>query len=118
MCPRKHIRKVACQLYLTGFCPLGPECPRGQLSIRLLSRSDLLLNIFSPNPNIPSPNAYGPPLPPSAKDLGPPPPGYGRYVDLERGNGVGPPGSNSTMSGPPRRNLDEVLCFKVSPLML
>jgi hypothetical protein len=29
-CPRKHVRKVACQLYLTGFCPLGPECSRGQ----------------------------------------------------------------------------------------
>lgn len=29
-CPRKHVRKVACQLFLTGFCPMGPECPRGQ----------------------------------------------------------------------------------------
>jgi len=29
-CPRKHIRRVACQLYLTGFCPLGPDCTRGQ----------------------------------------------------------------------------------------
>lgn len=29
-CPRKHVRRVACQLYLTGFCPLGPDCPRGQ----------------------------------------------------------------------------------------
>ena len=88
------------------------------MSIRCFPRSDPLLNIFSPNPNIPSPNAYGPPLPPSAKDLGPPPPGYGRYVDSERGNGAGPPGSNSTTSGQPRRNLDEVLCFKVSPAIL
>ena len=29
-CPRKHVRRVACKLYLTGFCPMGPECPRGQ----------------------------------------------------------------------------------------
>jgi len=96
LCPRKHIRKVACQSYLTGFCPSGSECPRGH-----------------PNPNIPPPKAYEPSEPPSAKDLGPPPPGYGRYVDHERGNTV--PAQNSsinTMTGPLRRNLDEVLCFK------
>lgn len=29
-CPRKHVRRVACQLYLTGLCPLGPDCTRGQ----------------------------------------------------------------------------------------
>lgn len=29
-CPRKHVRRVACQLYLTGFCPSGPDCTRGQ----------------------------------------------------------------------------------------
>jgi cleavage and polyadenylation specificity factor subunit 4 len=29
-CPRKHVRRVACQLYLTGYCPLGPDCPKGQ----------------------------------------------------------------------------------------
>ena len=84
----------------------------------MFPRSDPLVNVFSPNPSIPSPKAYGPALPPSAKDLGPPPPGYGRYVDFERGNGAGPLGSNGTMSGPPRRNLDEVLCFKVSPAIL
>ncbi|KAF8974016.1 hypothetical protein BDZ97DRAFT_1647887 [Flammula alnicola] len=97
-CPRKHIRKVACQAYLTGFCPLGLECPRGH-----------------PKPNLPPPKAYDPPSPPSAKDLGPPPPGYGRYADFDRGPGGGPVGSggpNSTLTGPPRRNLDEVLCFK------
>ncbi|KAF9569663.1 hypothetical protein CPC08DRAFT_677288 [Agrocybe pediades] len=97
-CPRKHVRKVACQLYLTGFCPLGPECSRGH-----------------PKPNIPPPSAYDPPAPPSAKDLGPPPPGYGRYADFERSSG-GPAGiqggPGNLMMGPPRRNLDEVLCFK------
>ena len=83
-----------------------------------MPRFEPLLNSFSPNPSIPSPTAYDPPSPPSAKDLGPPPPGYGRYVDMERGNGAGHPGANSTMSGPPRRNLDEVLCFKVSRAIL
>jgi len=29
-CPRKHVRRVICQNYLTGFCPMGPECDFGQ----------------------------------------------------------------------------------------
>ncbi|KAF8237759.1 hypothetical protein L208DRAFT_1388677 [Tricholoma matsutake] len=95
-CPRKHVRKVACQLYLTGFCPLGHECPRGH-----------------PKPGLPPPKAYDPPSPPSNRDLGPPPPGYGRYMETDRNfpNGAGISGNGT--SGPPRRNLDDVLCFKV-----
>ncbi|KAG6875152.1 hypothetical protein C0992_004963, partial [Termitomyces sp. T32_za158] len=97
-CPRKHVRKVACQLYLTGMCPIGPDCPRGH-----------------PKPGIPPPQAYDPPSPPSSRELGPPPPGYGRYAEFDRGfgNGTMPPAGAS--NGPPgslRRNLDEVLCFK------
>lgn len=71
--------------------------------------------MYSPKPNIPPPKAYDPPSPPSAKDLGPPPPGYGRYADFERGLGGGPTtgGTGAALVGPPRRNLDEVLCFKV-----
>ncbi|KAG0708960.1 hypothetical protein DFH29DRAFT_889887 [Suillus ampliporus] len=97
-CPRKHVRRVACQLYLTGLCPLGPDCPRGH-----------------PKPNLPPPRSYEPPSPPSNRDLGPPPPGYGRYADFDRGT-MGPQvmshsgGPNG--GGPPRRNLDDVLCFK------
>ncbi|PPQ70773.1 hypothetical protein CVT24_001060 [Panaeolus cyanescens] len=103
-CPRKHIRKVACQNFLTGFCPLGPDCPRGH-----------------PKPNIPPLKAYDPPSPPSAKDLGPPPPGYGRYSDVDRISGNAPSGftgPSAQMSGPPRRNWDDVLCFKVGMLYL
>jgi cleavage and polyadenylation specificity factor subunit 4 len=76
----------------------------------------IMIPFFSPKPNVPPPKAYDPPSPPSAKDLGPPPPGYGRYTDLDRGLGGGPPGGGSggTLTGPPRRNLDEVLCFKVN----
>lgn len=76
----------------------------------------LLTNVVSPKPNMPPAKAYDPPSPPSAKDLGPPPPGYGRYADFDRGLGGGPPGQTglgNSMTGPPRRNLDEVLCFKV-----
>ena len=119
MCPRKHIRKVSCQLFLTGFCPLGPECPRGQWVLFLPFISPLPTLYDSPKPNVPPAKAYDPPEPPSAKDLGPPPPGYGRYVDYERGGGGGggggPTAPNGQMNVPggPRRNLDEVLCFKV-----
>ncbi|KAI6137416.1 hypothetical protein F5141DRAFT_1041174 [Pisolithus sp. B1] len=100
MCPRKHVRRVACQLYLSGFCPLGPECPRGH-----------------PKPSLPHPSAYDTPLPSANRDLGPPPPGYGRYADYDRSNGGGA-GSAGTGSGGvavpsgPRRNLDDVMCFK------
>ena len=69
----------------------------------------------SPKPNIPPPSAYDPPPPPSPRDLGPPPPGYGRYADFDHGTGSGmQPGGGQ----PPRRNLDEVMCFKVrTPLV-
>jgi len=67
----------------------------------------------SPKPNIPPPSAYDPLPPPSPRDLGPPPPGYGRYADFDHG-----PGSGIQSGGgqPPRRNLDEVMCFKVKRL--
>ncbi|KAH7344614.1 hypothetical protein B0J17DRAFT_591462 [Rhizoctonia solani] len=97
-CPRKHVRRVACQLYLSGFCPDGPECKRGH-----------------PKPGIPPPEAYRPPSPPSQRDLGPPPPGWGRFN--EHGPGPTGPGGGFVVgqNNPgfvPRRNLDEVLCFK------
>ncbi|KAJ3890300.1 hypothetical protein GG344DRAFT_88979 [Lentinula edodes] len=96
-CPRKHVRRVACQLYLNGFCPLGPECPKGH-----------------PKPGLPKPEAYqAPPL--SMRDLGPPPPGYGRYADFDR-SFTNAPATQHAAAGAngnaPRRNLDEVLCFK------
>jgi len=92
-CPRKHIRRVACQLYLTGFCPFGPECNRGH-----------------PKPGLPPAKAYEPPELPSSRELGPPPPGFGRYAEFDRmlGNGQ-TPGPGVTVV---RRNLDDVLCFK------
>ena len=71
---------------------------------------------ISPKPDIPSPKEYNPPSPPSPKELGPPPPGYGRYADFDRGPGAMPIQSNHGQPGNyngPRRNLDEVLCFKV-----
>lgn len=69
--------------------------------------------IRSPKPTLPPPKAYEPPSPPSQRDLGPPPPGYGRYADFDRGFGGGPGGPGGPGAPPgPRRNLDEVLCFK------
>jgi len=66
----------------------------------------------SPKPSLPPPKAYEPPEPPSQRELGPPPPGYGRYADFDRGAAAGGPSHGPGPTGP-RRNLDEVLCFKV-----
>ncbi|KAJ1311064.1 hypothetical protein OPQ81_009568 [Rhizoctonia solani] len=97
-CPRKHVRRVACQLYLSGFCPDGPECKRGH-----------------PKPGIPPPEAYRPPSPPSQRDLGPPPPGWGRFNEhgvAANGPGAGFVVGQNNPGFVPRRNLDDVLCFK------
>lgn len=73
----------------------------------------------SPKPGIPPPKAYEQPDPPSVRDLGPPPPGYGRYADFDRGNGGNfpgphPPGLGGSGGPPgPRRNLEDVVCYKV-----
>jgi len=89
-CRRKHVRRVACQNYLTGFCPLGNSCPKAHLKMMLPTEAD-----------------YRTPSPPPQRELGPPPPGHGRFVDYGRGAGRGVDGGL-----PLRRNLDEVLCFK------
>jgi len=86
-CPRKHVRRVICQLYLNGFCPAGSSCPRGH-----------------PKPTLPPPSAYEPP-PDAQRELGPPPSNFGRFD------------SNQPFHRPdgtfvPRRNLDDVMCFK------
>jgi cleavage and polyadenylation specificity factor subunit 4 len=80
------------------------------LSPRLLFVN--LSNATSPKPNLPPAKAYEPPPPPSPRDLGPPPPGYGRYADFDRGTSAGPTSGGVQA---PRRNLDDVLCFKVRP---
>ena len=51
------------------------------------------------------------------RELGPPPPGYGRYADFD-GNGPWPgnrpPGGGGSGGPPgPRRNIEDVVCFKV-----
>lgn len=68
--------------------------------------------IHSLKPSLPPPKAYDPPEPPSQRELGPPPPGYGRYADFDRG-AVGGGQSHGPGQPGPRRNLEEVLCFKV-----
>lgn len=70
----------------------------------------------SPKPTLPTAKDYEPPAPASQRDLGPPPPGYGRFNDFERAgpNGPSPGFAGNNFQGTSRRNLDEVLCFKVS----
>jgi hypothetical protein len=89
-------------------------------AVSSISISDLykvLLACDSPKPELPPATAYEPLAPPSNRDLGPPPPGYGRYADFDgafRGGGPGGVGRGGPSEGGPRRNLEEVLCFKVS----
>jgi cleavage and polyadenylation specificity factor subunit 4 len=71
-----------------------------------------VLTLRSPKPSLPPAKAYEPPEPLSQRELGPPPPGYGRYADFDRGAAGGGPSHGPGQPGP-RRNLDEVLCFKV-----
>ena len=66
---------------------------------------------------MPLPKDYEPPAAPSQKDLGPPPPGYGRYAEFDRISGAQSAQPNYAVqtgfTGGVRRNLDDVLCFKV-----
>ena len=55
----------------------------------LLTTVHLLTTQDSPKLNIPPASAYDPPPLPSLRDLGPPPPGYGRYADFDHGPGSG-----------------------------
>lgn len=73
-----------------------------------------ILPIYSPKPDLPSTKAYDPPEPLASRDLGPPPPGYGRYPDFDRSftGSSGAAFANAVNGAAPRRNLDEVLCFK------
>ena len=59
---------------------------------------------------LPTEDDYRAPSPPPQRELGPPP-GHGRFVDYGRGSGRGVDGGL-----PLRRNLDDVLCFKVGSL--
>ena len=88
-------------------------------------------NLLSPKVALPTEEDYRPASPPAQRELGPPPPGYGRYAEyggsgrgLEMpnggsgsgggmGRGAGSAGAGQFGDGAPRRNLDEVLCFKV-----
>lgn len=74
----------------------------------------------SPKPGLPPPKAYDPPSPPATRDLGPPPPGYGRYADFDRNyqaSGGTLTGANTSVQGTfIKRNYDDVLCFKVKHL--
>ena len=71
----------------------------------------------SPKPGLPPPEAYEPPPPPTHRELGPPPPGYGRYADFGGGagsnTGMGPGGGGTSGPPGPRRNIEDVVCFKV-----
>jgi hypothetical protein len=68
----------------------------------------------SSKPNLPTPQEYEVPEVPN-RELGPPPPGYGRYADASMDR---PAVGQNNFSGAPaggfiRRNLDDVTCFKV-----
>lgn len=118
---RSHMSSKArptCSLpiILDRLLPIRPRVsPRTVSALSSFLRPIIIA--FSPKPSVPLPRAYEPPSPPSNRDLGPPPPGYGRYADYDRGTLGGPAASQGNVmvgSNGPRRNLDDVLCFKVS----
>ena len=86
---------------------------RSDLSTRTVSESFLILftrysSIHSPKPTLPPASAYEP-TPDAQRELGPPPPNFGRFGDFNQ-----PMHRPDGSSFVPRRNLDEVMCFKVS----
>ncbi|EJU04560.1 hypothetical protein DACRYDRAFT_62698, partial [Dacryopinax primogenitus] len=102
-CERKHARRVPCQNYLSGFCPLGKECA-----------------LAHPKWELPTKEEYESQQP---RELGPPPPGFGRFGMGESGGGYGGGGYGGGGGGRgadagaggrtfERRNLDDVVCFK------
>jgi len=112
-CPRKHSRRVACQLFMSGFCPRGPEC-----------------TLAHPKWALPTKEDYEPEQ--QQRELGPPPPGFGRFgapgggeggygggggggygggYNAGGGRGAGADGGAGGRNFE-RRNLDEVTCFK------
>ncbi|KAI8981276.1 hypothetical protein BD414DRAFT_516202 [Trametes punicea] len=109
-----------------GYCSAGDECLYAHPKERRIECPDYnrgFCKLGAPKPGIPPPQAYEPPEPLSVRDLGPPPPGYGRYADFDRagaggGGGSFPgahaPGLGGSGGGPPgpRRNLDDVVCYK------
>ncbi|KAG6333658.1 hypothetical protein ID866_5428 [Astraeus odoratus] len=104
----------------TTYHPFFAELPATKTAPHTSTRTRTSCNGMQalaacPKPSLPPPNAYEPPSPLANRDLGPPPPGYGRYADYDRLNGgSGPPGPPGSASAPlgPRRNLDDVMCFK------
>ena len=101
---------------LQGFAPWGPIALVASKWYICFKNSVALIPspTSSPKPNLPTPEEYEPPSPPSQRDLGPPPPGYGRYADFDRGfNSSSGGGGGGPASGfVPRRNLEDVMCFK------
>lgn len=88
---------------------------RPDLSTRTVSEAFLILfsrylPIFSPKPTLPPASAYEP-TPDAQRELGPPPPNFGRFGDFNQ-----PMHRPDGSSFVPRRNLDEVMCFKVRKL--
>ena len=120
MCDEWHVNYT-----LPDSAPWDPTARAASASSPLLNSTPYSLftppihTHLSPKPGIPPPKAYEPPEPPSVRDLGPPPPGYGRYADFDRsGNfpGQHPPGLGGSGGPPgPRRNLEDVVCYKVRP---
>ncbi|KAL9716153.1 RNA-binding component of cleavage and polyadenylation factor [Leucoagaricus gongylophorus] len=132
-------RKIECPDYNRGFCKLGlwfsshsnsvlhfgfslrsyvPSQACSQSSLPALSHWLLPHGTrmpprppTSPKPNLPSSSAYEPPPPPSTRDLGPPPPGFARYADLDKAPGLAP-GPSAQPQMPQRRDPNEVTCFK------
>lgn len=49
-CRNRHVRKVPCQNFLTGFCPLGAECPKGHAKYEIPRFDDHDVVTLPPKP--------------------------------------------------------------------
>jgi hypothetical protein len=120
--PKKTCQACGLSKLFNWVLPPRPVLHKGAVRIQCqkLLMFDLTEIRTSPKLSLPTEADYRPPSPPPQRDLGPPPPGHGRFMDYATrtsGAGRGFGGGAGAPDGV-RRNLDEVLCFKVSHFLL
>lgn len=106
-CRNKHVRKLICQNYLTGFCPLGLNCPNGHPRYELpVMHNDDRMDDMAPEQQQQQP----PRVPFTRGDQAPPQQQQQQRRFNNNNINAGPPGGGG--GNFIRRPLEEVTCFK------